>query len=214
MGADFDRPGGRRRDPDHEDVVGNAREHLPAEACAAELVLDGGDSVVQVEGAPVAGDLLLVVAAEEERHVCEHLVARLPVGHSEHRELGQRVRLLRPPLQQQAPHVGERTQGVGIVAVVWPARPDALLVDDERLLVDPPEHARAQATVADRERCEPPWRRRPIPETEIPLGHPVAKWSRPGSRITAAISRGSRGTCPVRFSIPSSVTTTVSSHLM
>ena len=83
-------------EPEHDDVVRGAREDLAPEADPAELVLHRRDPVVEVERAPVARDELLVVATEQQRHVAEHLVARLTVRHPEHRELGERVRLARP----------------------------------------------------------------------------------------------------------------------
>ena len=130
VGAEFDRSGRVGFEAEYDHVVRRAGEDLAAEADVAEPVLDGGDAVVEVERAAVAGHELLVVAAEEQGHVGEHLVARLTVRHPEHRELGERVRLLDLAGEQQAAHLGQGLQGVRVVALVRPARPDALLVED------------------------------------------------------------------------------------
>ena len=214
--ADLDRAGPIGREAQDDDVVGNAREDLAPEARPPELVLDGGDAVVEVERAPVAGHELLVVAAEQQRHVAEHLVARLPVRHPEHRELRQRLRFLDLAVQQQPTYLGELAERVGVVPVVGPTRPDALLVEDERLLVDASEDGRAEAPVPDRERGEPARSRLVVPESRAgAVGHRGVKvWSSPGSLMVAMTSSGRKGTKPVKFSIPSSVTATVSSTRM
>ena len=129
--ADLDRAAGVGREAEDDDVVRHAREHLSPKPNAAELVLDGGDPVLEIERTPVPADVLFVMAAEEERHVAEHLIAGLAVWHAEHRQLGERVRLLDPPSEQEPAHLRQSAEGVRVVAVGRPARPDAVLVEDQ-----------------------------------------------------------------------------------
>ena len=208
---DLDRPRRRRLEAEDDDVVGHAREHLSAKPRPVELVLDRRDPVVEIERPAVARGELLVMAAEQERHVGQHLVARLAMRHAEHGELGERVCLLDAAVHQESPHLGKGGARVRVVALVGPARPDGLLVEDDRLLVDAAEHAGAEPPVADRQCGQPARRRRLEPEGRR-HAHRGRSWRRPGSRITASISRGSIGTEPVRFSMPDAVTTTVSSQ--
>ena len=147
-----------------EDVVDGTGEVLAPHAAAPARVRDGDDPCLHVEVAPVVLDVLLVLAPEEQRHVGELLVRRLVVRHAEEGELGERVRLLRPPREQQPANLVQVGARVGI-RPVGEARPEGLLVDLERLLVDAPEHHPAEAPVADRRGAEPPRGRAAPPQT-------------------------------------------------
>ena len=210
--SELHRSRARGLEPEHDDVVRGAREDLAPETGSAELVLHRRDPVVEVERAPVARGQLLVVPPEQQRHVAENLVARLTVRSPEHRELRERVGVVDLPLHQESTHLRQRGQRICVVAIVRPAGPDGLLVEDDRLLVDATEDCRAEPAVADRERCEPAGRGCLVPEGRS--AHRGTASRMPGARMTAAISSGSIGTNPVRFSTPSEVTATVSSQRM
>ena len=73
---------------------------------------------------------------------------RLVVRHPKQRELGKRVRFLGTAGEQEAPHLIE----VGLcvrVRLIEEPRPQRLLVDLERLLVDPTEDHPPEPAVAD-----------------------------------------------------------------
>ena len=162
VGAELERR--RSLDAQHEHVVRSAREVLAAHTVAVQGVGDRDDPGLQVELAPVVLDVLLVLAAEEKRRVRELLVRGLAVRQPEHRQLRQRVRLLGAAREEQRANLVEVRPGVGVRPVGEP-RPERLLVELDRLLVDPPEDHAAQAPVPDRGGAEPAGGRRAPPES-------------------------------------------------
>ena len=147
--------GGVPFDVHHEHVVRGAREMLAADTMAVARVGDGDDPRLQIELAPVVLDVLLVLPAEEQGDVRELLVRGLVVRQSEQRELGKRMGLFRPPREEQLAHLVEMGLRVG-VRPVEETRPERLLVDLERLLVDAAEDHASEPAVANRRRPEPP----------------------------------------------------------
>ena len=190
-----------------------AREDLAAVADVAELVLDRDDPGVEVDRAAVVAWPAPRGAPEQQLQCRQNLVGRLIVRTAEPGVLGDEVGLERLAVEQQSTDLGEVGQRVRVAAIVRVLRrPERLLVEADHLLVDAPEDHRPEPAVADRERCEPAGRRCLVPEGRS--AHRGTASRMPGARMTAAISSGSIGTNPVRFSTPSEVTATVSSQRM
>ena len=123
--SELHRSRARGLEPEHDDVVRGAREDLAPETCSAELVLHRRDPFVEVERAPVADAQLLVMAAEQQRHVAEHLVARLTVRIPNIASSASVCASSTFPSISSRRTFGSAVNAAAIVAIVRPACPDA-----------------------------------------------------------------------------------------
>ena len=136
--------------PEDDRVVGRRSEGLADERHIANLVRGVDHGGVQIQRAPIAGDLAGML--ELDAQVGHRLIA---LGERPLHLLAERIGQQVVAVEDRLAHLRQMVDGVRVVAIPGKARPERLLVQLEALGRRAAEHHRAQPAIADGQRLDP-----------------------------------------------------------
>ncbi len=136
----------------HNHLIGEAGEHFAGVSYSIDCAAGGRHRAVEVEVTSIARNGVGVRERKIEKQVAEGLVG---LGEGTLHLLGEQVGFGIAFLENQAAHLRQHAQRLGVVRVARLARPERIFIELQTLLLNTAKDHRAQSAIPDRERVDP-----------------------------------------------------------